>query len=284
VTRMLRLYRHKFLLFVIVAFTLSIGVASASASAEIEGVWSFNGGEVDIQAQPGGTYRGVVVAPTTFAACSHSVNQEMWSDIRQQPDGSYWGLHQWYFEPPQCLLNPTLGLTAWRVLTDPSGERYVRVCFSSPESGQQPTIAPNGVAANATYECENSTAIAPLPGKTGSKAFGKSVILPSAKKCVQNRSLLIKLQNPKYDPFKEAVVWVKGKKVADVRNIKKLEKGIRLKHLPSGAYTIRVLAVTVLNHKLTGSRRYKGCLPASGRLKLEGVGKKHRSRKQKAGK
>lgn len=281
---MLRLHRHKFLLFVIVAFTLSIGVASAWASTEIEGVWSFNGGAVDIQAQAGGTFRGLVVAPTTFAACQHPVNQEMWSDIRPQPDGSYWGLHQWYFEPPQCQLNPTLGLTAWRVLANPSGERYLRVCFSSPESDQQPTIAPNGVAANATYECESSNAIASLPGKTGVKAFDKSVILPSSKKCVHSRTLLIKLQNPKYDPFKRAIVWIKGKKVADVRNIKKLEKGIRLKHLPSGAYTVKVLAVTVLNHKLTGSRRYTACVPASGKLKLQGVGKKHHSPKRKAGK
>jgi hypothetical protein len=283
---MLRSKYYRLLLLVTIVFTLCIGGASAGAAADIEGVWSFNGGTVDIQSLPGGIFRGVVVAPTKFAQCPHPVNEDMWTDVRLQSDGSYWGLHQWYFEAPTCLANPKLGPTAWRVLQASNGSRFLRVCFSAPDSGLQPAIAPNGSSTNVTYGCVDSAAIAPLPAappKGGSgEVFGKSVILPPPSKCVRKGSLSIKLHHPKYDPFKEVVVWVKGRKVLDVRSIKKLEKSIRLKHLPTGSYKVKVLAITVLNHRLTGSHTYNSCNRGSGNIKLGGVKhpKKHHSSKE----
>jgi hypothetical protein len=264
---------------VAVVFTLCIGAAPAGASAEIEGVWSFNGGTVDIQSQGGGTFRGVVVAATKFAQCSHPVNEDMWTDIRLQSDGSYWGLHQWYFESQPCVANPKLGPTAWRVLRATNGSRFLRVCFSAPDSNLQPVIAPGGASANVTYGCVDSGAIAPLPanptkGGSGS-AFTKVVILPKPKKCVASHSLTIKLRDPKYDPLKEVVIWVNRKKVMDIRNVKKLKKSIVLKHLPNGSYKIKVLAITVLNHRLSGGHTYNSCTKGSGKIKLVGAKPKH---------
>jgi hypothetical protein len=244
----------------------SLGIAAGATPQPIEGVWSFNGGTVDIQSQPGGTYRGVVTSPTKFASCSHPVNEDMWTEIRQQPDGSYFGLHQWYFEEP-CARNPTPGPTAWRVLQNPNGSRFLRVCFSAPGSNSQPTIAPNGSSAHVTYGCSDSALIATLPtvshqtgGTTGSVvSFRSAVGLPRASKCVRKRTLRIVLHDPPYDPLKEVVVRVNGHKVIDLRNLKRLKKPIVLKRLPNGSFKVRVLAITVLDQHLTGGRTYHAC-------------------------
>jgi hypothetical protein len=190
-------------------------------------------------------------------------------------------LHQWYFEPSAaagCTPNPSLGPTAWRILSNAKGESFMRVCFSAPGSNSQPTIAPDGSSAHVTYGCADSAAIAPLPvvsGKEGASkptsgqiSFSHVVVLPGANKCVRGHSLKISLHHAKYDPLKEVVIRVNGKKVADVRGLKKLKKAIVLKHLPKGSYTVKVLAITVLDQRLSGSRRYTACGKGSGKIKL----------------
>jgi hypothetical protein len=67
-------------------------------------------------------------------------------------------------------------------------------------------------------------------------------------------SLKITLNDPKYDPLTEVLVKINGKKVADVKGIKRLQKGITLKKLPSGTYKISVVATTVLKQHLSGSQ------------------------------
>ena len=67
-------------------------------------------------------------------------------------------------------------------------------------------------------------------------------------------SLKIKLNDPKYDPLTEVLVKINGKKVADVNGVKRLQKGITLKKLPSGTYKVSVVATTVLNQHLSGSK------------------------------
>jgi hypothetical protein len=84
-----------------------------------------------------------------------------------------------------------------------------------------------------------------------------------------------KLRDPKYDPLKQVVVKINGKKVADVKGVKRLKKGITLKKLPTGTYKISIVATTVLNQRLTGSQTYKSCTEGSGKIGLKGD-KKHR--------
>ena len=96
------------------------------------------------------------------------------------------------------------------------------------------------------------------------------MVLPNAKACVRQRSLKIKLHDPKYDPLKEVLVRIKGRKLADVKGVKRIKKGITLKKLPSGAYKISVLAITVLKQRLSGSRTYHSCTKSSGTIKLHG--------------
>jgi hypothetical protein len=253
---------------------------AVAASPEIEGVWSFSGGQVAIHGLPGGaSFEGVVVTPTKFAQCTHQAGETMWTAITAQPDGSYWGLHQWLFESPECVANPTLGPTAWRVLPGPSGRHFLRVCFSEPGKSQ-PAIAPDGTSTNVSYGCQDSELTAPLPGSGNSGgeqiSFSKAVGLP--KGCVARHSLKLKLRDPKYDPLKEVVVRVRGRKIADVRGVKGLRKGVVLKGLPNGNYTIEVVATTVLDQKLSGRRAYHSCgKNSTGSLPLHG----HKSRRRR---
>lgn len=266
------------------AALLAFGAAPAGASSEIEGIWSFNGGEVAIHPVPGGTFTGVVVTPTKFAECSHQKGEEMWTRISPQPDGSFWGFHQWLFEQT-CAANPVLGPTAWRVLQTPTGSHYLKVCFSEPGKSQ-PTIAPNGTSANATYPCSNSVPTAPLPvivsGSTGAKhsgshsaeqiSFAGTFGLPRAATCVRRGSLKIRIKDPRYDALKEVVIRIKHRKIADVRGLKRLQHSIVLRGLPSGTYTLRIVATTILDQRLSGKRTYHSCtrLNSTSKVRLHG--------------
>jgi hypothetical protein len=48
-----------------------------------------------------------------------------------------------------------------------------------------------------------------------------------------------------------------GSKLADVKGVKAIQKGIALKKLPSGTYKISVVATTILKQRLTGNQTYK---------------------------
>jgi hypothetical protein len=245
--------------------------ATADAASEIEGVWAFSGGEVAI-ATENGALEGVVVKATKFKECTHQVGEHMWTGMTLQPDGSYWGLHQWLYQG-SCLPNTTLGPTAWRVLQNSEGLKYLKVCFSEPGKSQ-PTIAPNGVVAAATFGCVEST-------PTGSISTSTSITIGKAVTgCIAQRSLKLKLREPRHDPLTQVVVRLHGKKIADVRGVKRLRKAVVLKGLPSGGkYTIEVTATTVLNRKLTGRRTYRSCgKNSSGSLPLHGPKKSRRHR------
>ncbi len=260
------------------AWTLSVGTGLAGASTEIERVWSFKGGEVAVKSLDG-KLEGVVVTPTTFDECPHQAGEVMWTHMTLQPNGSYWGLHQWLFEKT-CAPNPDLGPTAWRVLQKPEGSRYLLVCFSEPGKAQ-PTIEPTGTFANSTFGCVESAPTAALPviGRNGSGSttagsgtelitFRKTVTLPKASLCVRRGSLKLKLHDPKRDPLKEVLVRVRGRRVADVRGVARLKRGVVLKGLPTGTYTLEVTATTVLDQRLTGRRTYHSCGRGSSKVPL----------------
>jgi hypothetical protein len=257
-------------------------IASANATSSIEGVWSFNGGKVAIQPGPEGTFVGTVVVPTRFALCTHPDGEKMWTDMRLQPNGSYWGLHQWFYETAECVRNPTLGLTAWRVMQAANGGHYLLVCFSSPEKATQPTIGPSGEAAGDSYGCVGSEVesghVAPLPEgekstsrtRAAAESFSKAVKLPNNKQCLSRRAFQIHLEDPKYDPIKEVVITLGRRKLTVKRHGNVFAATINLKGLPRGTFTVKIRVTTVLGHHLTGSRTYHTCRTRrkSGKPKL----------------
>jgi hypothetical protein len=260
--------RRSLLLLIAALAVFILGTCSRAASARaafpIERVWSFNGGEVAIQSQPGGTFVGTVIAATKFAECSHAVGEQMWTGITLQPDGSYWGLHQWFLEGPACVPNHTPGQTAWRVIESAGGGHYLLVCFSEP-GNSQPTIDPGGAAANVSYGCYHSAEIAPVPlavaprSRAGAQSFAQAVRLPSNKRCFSRRVLQIHLRDPRHDPLKEVIVTLRRRRVAVVRRGTVFAATITLKGLPRGTFTVKIRAITVLGHRLSGSRTYHTC-------------------------
>jgi hypothetical protein len=263
---MLHLRRQRPMLAVLVTTMLVAGGAAACANAEssIEGLWSFNGGQVAIQAQPNGEFVGIVIAPLVFAVCPHTEGQRMWTAMRLQPDGSYWGSHQWYFEP-SCALNPMLGPTAWRTLRGADNTRFLRVCFSYPGTSQ-PTIEADGSSANVTSPpCVDSALLAPLseiivPSSEGQvQAFKQYVALPGVQKCLSKRKFQIHLRSPKHDPFEKAVVTLKGRTIAVVRRGHVLVATVNLRGLPPGSFTVAIRVTTGDGRHLSGSRTYHTC-------------------------
>jgi hypothetical protein len=244
------------------AMLLGVGVASAGATSPIEGVWSFGGGQIAVQPEGNGKFEGIVVSPTTFASCVHPDGQQIWKEMTAQSDGSYWGFHQWYKPSTTagCVLDPTLGPTAWRVLEAADGSRSLRVCLSNPGTAQ-PTVAANGTCVGATYGGVSSALTAPLPVVSKEGVKKESLSLPSAKKCLSARLFQIHLLDPKNDPLKKVSITIKGykKKIATARKGKYIVATINLKGLPKGAFTVKIKATTVLGHTLSASRTYHTC-------------------------
>jgi hypothetical protein len=250
---------------------LALWPAAAGAEAPIEGVWSFTGGKVAIQEQAGGTFSGTVVAPTKFSQCYHPVGEEMWTQLRLQPDGSYYGLHQWYFATSECVPNPTLGLTAWRVLQAADGSKILRVCFSAPGSDSQPTIAPDGNYDGATFGCSDSARISSLPSIKQSEA-GKYLILPPNQGCIRRPRMKVRIHDPVSDPFKTIVVKLRSGKVhrrgAVKRHGHNAVATLNLRGLPRETFTVTVRTTTLLGSTLSSKRSYRVCsAPATVRAR-----------------
>ncbi len=186
----------------------------------------------------------------------------MWTDIHRQPDGSYWGLHQWFFATEECIANPKLGLTAWRVLQAPDGDRFVRVCFSDPDSTSQPTIASDGTSAGATFGCVDSALAGGLPSVSPTQ-FGRYVTLPPKGRCVSRSKLRIHVRDPKNDPLQKVSVSLRKGSIHRQAHIERLAKGIsatlNLNGLPAGPFSVKVSLTTVLGEHLSGGRRYVRC-------------------------
>lgn len=252
----------------IAAIALS-GVFASVAAAEqpIEGIWSFGGGAVAIKEGDDGVLQGTVVQQTTFAVCPHPVGQVMWAGMRERPNGSYWGKHQWY-RGADCELDPRPGLAAWRVVQTAKGTKALIVCLSEPGERKQPKIAPDNSVTDATYGCIESDPLASIPGVGGQVTFDDLVELPPPPHSGSCRRLLTILPRKlKYDPLERLIVRFDGVKVADVKGSKRLRKPLVFNNLPEGRFKVRVIAITVLAQRRSRSRVYRGC---KGKLKVPG--------------
>jgi hypothetical protein len=249
--------KKSLLVLAVVTLVLAVGAVSANAASSIVGVWSFNGGDIAIQPDTAagmeGTFVGTVVTETKFSECTHPPDQQIWTDIRMQADGEFWGLHQWYFQGPECALNPSLGPTAWRVMEEPSGTRFLRVCLSSPGT-TQPVISAEGSPTDATYGCVSS-ALA-----TSAAASFKLVSLPSSKQCLSLRHFKIHIRDPRHDAFKTVTITLRGHRLATVRHGNFTVATVNLRGLRRGAFTVKIRATTVLGHHISGSRTFHTCI------------------------
>jgi hypothetical protein len=242
-----------------VTLLLAAPAVASAQTADIEGVWAFDHGEVAVTGQPDGTFVGTVIRETRFAECPHAVGERMWTSVTRQEDGQYWGRHQW-FRIPGCTPLPTLlGPTAWRVLTNERGQRFLRVCFSRPETPDvQPKIAPDGSHTDTTDECKDSALISPLPQTRPTLTSIATLPSQGRRQCLSRRSFRIRLKEPRGDALATATVWVNGRRVA-TRKRDRITAPIDLRGLPKGRYTVRLRATTVLGRTITGTRTYRTC-------------------------
>jgi hypothetical protein len=242
------------------AVLLAAPAAAHAQSADIEGVWTFSGGQVAVQGQPDGSFTGTVIRTTTLANCPHPVGERMWIGVVRQPDGSYWGGHQW-FRNGSCEPIPTRGRTAHRVLARPDGTRFLRVCFSRPETPDvQPKIAPDGSNTDTNDECRDSDLVSPLPARAPSVTSIATLPRQGSRRCLSRRSFRIRLKEPRGDALASASVFVNGRRVATRRGAR-LTAPINLRGLPRGRYGVRITAKTVLGRTISGTRRYRTCSP-----------------------
>jgi hypothetical protein len=239
------------------AVPVMLGSAHAQ-SADIEAVWSFNGGEVAVQKQPDGSFVGTVVRETRLATCPHPVGEKMWIDVRAQPDGQYFGRHQWYRDA-DCSQIPDRGNTAYRVLARPDGKKFLRVCFGKPETPDiQPKIAPDGSSTDVNQSCADSDLVSPLAA--GTPKLPSIVKLPSQgkKRCLSRRAFTIRLKEPSGDALDTATVYVNRRRV-ETRRRDRITAPINLRGLPKGRYTVKIVAKTVLGRTIQGTRKYRTC-------------------------
>lgn len=234
---------------------------TAAAAADIEGVWEFSGGKVAVQ--PTGdaaTFKGTVLTSTRLAECPHPAGEIIWLGVTPQPDGQYWGGHQ-FFRVGTC--EPAgRGKSAFRVLRKADGKAFLRICFAPPERPElQATIAPDGTSANAPAGCRDSDLVAPADTKP--PTFSTTVSLPKQgkKKCLSRRSFKIRLREPRNDALASANVYVNGKRVRTVKGPQRIKAGVNLKGLPKGRYTVKIVARTVLGRTIKGTRKYRTCAP-----------------------
>lgn len=238
------------------ALTIGLVTASgASAAADVEGVWSYDG-KVAVQPAGDGTFKGTVLTATSFAECPHPPGQVMWQAMTLQGDGQYWGTHQWYH--PGCALAGQ-GRTAWRVLAKPDATKFLRWCSAPPETPEvQPSIAPDGTTTNAPRRCHDSDLLAPADTKP--PTFKSTVVLPppGAKKCRSRRAFRLRLKEPTADALASAVIYLNGKRVKTLKG-KRITATVDLRGLPKGRYVVKVVATTVLGRTISGSRKYRTC-------------------------
>lgn len=230
---------------------------TASAAADIEAVWNFNGGQVAIEQQADGTFLGTVIRDTSFSQCTHRAGERMWTEIRPQADGSYWGKHQWFNS--DCTLTEPRGNTAWRVLRRPDGTRFLRACSMQPsDQTTQPTIAPDGTSAGHTGSCDDSDFARDIPAAT--PKVDSIVTLPrqGRRRCLSKRSFRIRLREPEGDKLDTASVFVNGRRVA-TRKSDRITAPVNLRGLPKGRYTVKIVATTVRGKTIQGSRKYRTC-------------------------
>ena len=229
--------------------------APAQAADQIEGSWLFENGEVLVQATGPGTFKGTVVKPTRFTACTHPVGQAMWQI--NGTGASYAGAHVWYSSA--CDEQPG-GQSTWQITSTDPANYTLRFCTVAPGGGP-PTFDPPGDPAGTSTgdtRCHDLKRILP---PQAAPTFKSVVSLPKAtRKCRSRRNFRIRLRAPKADPLVRATVSVNGKRVRVVVG-SRLTAPVDLRNLPKGRYTVKIVATTASSRVVQGTRKYRTCVP-----------------------
>jgi hypothetical protein len=220
----------------------------ARAADAIEGSWLFENGQVLVEATGSGTFKGTVVKPTRFTACTHPVGQVMWQ--MSAAGGAYSGTHVWY--ETDCSLAPG-GLSTWAITSTNPASYRMRFCTVAPGGGP-PTFDSAGTPTGATRCTDLERLLPPQPAPT----FATAVSLPATRSCRRPSRVRIRWHQPKADPLVRATVGVSGRRVL-VLGATHLLRSIEIRGLPRRRFTMKV-AVTTASGRIVKSRRsYRAC-------------------------
>ncbi|MDQ3741957.1 MAG: hypothetical protein M3389_13545 [Actinomycetota bacterium] len=241
------------------ALTLLAAGPAAAQTDPIEAVWEFNGGQVAVERQADGNFVGTIIRPTQLSECTHQNGEQMWTEVRAQPDGQYFGRHQ-YFRTSDCSFIER-GMIALRVLQNSSGQTFLRVCFDDPEDDpdEQPSIAPDGSNTATDDGCRDSTLVAPLTKTPPRITDIVSGLPPQKKGCSSRRRFPIRLKEPVGDALASAKITLGGKRLEVTRSGGRLRSVVDLRGLPRGRYALKIVAKTVRGKTIQGTRRYRTC-------------------------
>jgi hypothetical protein len=239
---------------VVAASATAVALAApAQAADQIEGSWLFESGEVLVEATGPGTFKGTVVKPTRFTACTHPVGQVMWQI--SGAGASYSGTHIWYHS--DCTEDPG-GQSTWLITSTDPANYTLRFCTVQPGGGPptfNPPGNPAGTPTGATRCHDLERTLPPQPAPT----FTSVVSLPKqTRKCRSRRHFRIRLREPKADPLVRATVQVTGKRVRVLVG-RRLTAPVDLRNLPKGRYTVKIVATTASGRVIQGTRRYRTC-------------------------
>lgn len=152
-----KLLHGQFMLGLALGLVVAFGTVSAQAATQpIEGTWNFGDGQVLVQAQPDGSFSGVVTEPISFATCIHPIGQVIWA-----MDGSglsYTGTHVWFH--PNCQYEPG-GQSTWKITDTSATEFTLTFCTAHPGDGAPDPSASPGHNVGATQCFDLTRALAP---------------------------------------------------------------------------------------------------------------------------
>ena len=127
------------------------------------------------------------------------------------------------------------------------------IATKDPDPDPNPPGPPGGPQANPNQPAAVVvTSIASQSGAAPSQASSRS--------CTSRRSFRIRIRSKRRDPVVKAVVSVNGRRVKTVRG-KRVTAPVTLRGLPKGQFTVKITATTRRGRKITGTRRYKTCVP-----------------------
>ena len=227
----------------VIAFLLL--AAPAHAADQIEGTWTFDGGEVLVEATAPGVFKGTVVKPTSFSACEHQVGERMWELNATTDPTRYEGGHNWF--NPECRIVARRGPSQW-VITSVDAVAYtLQFCTVSADA-----------APGADPYCQT---LRRLRERLPTPTFTQSVVMPTARAkrtCSSRRSFRIRLRQNRRDPLVRATVRINGRLVKTVGR-DRITAPVNLRGLPKGRYTVAIRAVTATGKVIRGKRTYRTC-------------------------
>jgi hypothetical protein len=237
--------------------SLAAAAGPAGAAETIEGTWNYGSGQVLVEPDGAGAFKGTVISAVTFPApdgvapCTHPVGQRIWS---LTGTGTHFtGTHVW-FAPGGCDPSPG-GQATWDITSTDPAAFTLRFCTAPPGSGPVALDA-TGAPIPPTACDELTRAKPPAPAPT----VGQLAQLPPAHRCLSRRHFRIHLRRPDGVPLQSAQVKVNGRTVKTVSGAR-LTAPVDLRGLPKGRYTVAITETTITGTVYHGQRRYRTCTP-----------------------